>query len=104
MPVVDIPERLNAATIFVDVHIAEGRGDKPAILCGDRTVTYKDLYEGVNRLGNALKELGIQMEERVAFLLPDTPEFAFAFFGTMKTGRAAAISSRPVPTGGRNVF
>ena len=38
-----IPERLNAAEALVDVHVAEGRGAKPAILCGDRTVTYDDL-------------------------------------------------------------
>jgi len=89
MSTVELPERLNAATVLVDVHTAEGRGAKPAILCGERTVTYRDLYEGVNRFGNLLKELGVRMEERVAILLPDTPEFVFAFFGTMKTGAVA---------------
>ena len=72
----ELPERLNAAAVFVDVHVTEGRGPKPAILCGDCTVTYQDLYEGVNRFGGALQELGVRMEERVAILLPDTPEFA----------------------------
>ena len=85
----ELPERLNAAAVFVDVHMAEGRGPKPAILCGDRTVTYQDLYEGVNRFGGAIRELGVRMEERVAILLPDTPEWAFAFFGSMKTGAVA---------------
>jgi len=85
----ELPERLNAAAVFVDVHMAEGRGPKPAILCGDRTVTYQNLYEGVNRFGNAIRELGVRIEERVAILLPDTPEWAFAFFGAMKTGAVA---------------
>lgn len=85
----DIPERLNAATVFVDAHVDQGRGARPAILCGDRTVTYADLQEGVNRFGNVLRGLGVGMEQRVALLLPDTPEFAFAFFGTMKTGAVA---------------
>ena len=85
----ELPERLNAAAVFVDVHVAEGRGAKPAILCGDRTVTYQDLYEGVNRFGNALRGLGVRMEERVAILLPDTPEWVFAFFGSMKIGAVA---------------
>ena len=84
-----IPERLNAATVLVDAHIAAGRGAKPAILCGESTVTYDGLHEGVNRFGNVLKELGVRMEERVAILLPDTPEFAFAFFGAMKRGAVA---------------
>nr|VFJ60587.1 MAG: benzoate-CoA ligase [Candidatus Kentron sp. FW] len=85
----NIPERLNAATVFVDTHIEKGRGDKTAILCQDRTITYADLQEGVNRFGNMLRELDTRMEERVAILLPDIPEFAFAFFGTMKTGAVA---------------
>jgi acyl-CoA synthetase (AMP-forming)/AMP-acid ligase II len=29
------------------------------------------------------------MEERVAMLLPDSPEWATVFFGTMKTGAVA---------------
>jgi len=89
MSVLGIPERFNAATVLVDAHIAAGRGARPAILCGERTVTYAALHEGVNRFGNVLRKLGIRMEERVALLLPDSPEFAFAFFGTMKMGAVA---------------
>ena len=89
MPVVELPERLNAAAVFVDSHVAEGRGAEKAILCGDRVVTYDDLFEGVNRIGNALVELGIRMEQRVAILLPDSPEWVFTFFGAMKTGAVA---------------
>lgn len=89
MSSVELPERLNAAAVLVDVHVAEGRGSQPAILCGDRTVTYDELHQGVNRLGNALRELGVRIEERVAMLLPDTPEWAFAFFATMKIGAVA---------------
>jgi len=85
----EYPDRLNAAAVLVDSHVAEGRGAKPAILCGDVAVTYQDLYEGVNRVGNALKELGIRMEERVALLLPDCPAWALVFFGAMKIGAVA---------------
>nr|VFJ87406.1 MAG: benzoate-CoA ligase [Candidatus Kentron sp. H]VFJ88980.1 MAG: benzoate-CoA ligase [Candidatus Kentron sp. H]VFJ95718.1 MAG: benzoate-CoA ligase [Candidatus Kentron sp. H] len=84
-----LPEHFNAATVFVDTHRDEGRGDRPAMVCGERTVTYGELYENVNRFGNVLGDLDIRMEERVAILLPDIPEFAFAFFGTLKTGAVA---------------
>ena len=57
MTTLELPERMNAAAVFVDVHMKEGRGAKPAILCGDRTITYADLYEGVNRFGNAMTGL-----------------------------------------------
>jgi benzoate-CoA ligase family protein len=85
----NLPERLNAAAALVDVHLAAGRAEKPALLCGERTVTYRDLAEGVNRFGNTLLELGVRTEERVAILVPDTPEFVFAFFGAMKIGAVA---------------
>ena len=89
MPAIDLPERLNAAAVFVDSHVAAGRGDKAAILCGDETVTYRDLHENVNRVGNALLALGLRMEERVAILMPDCPECVYAFFGAIKIGAVA---------------
>lgn len=85
----EIPERLNAASVFVDAHLAAGREAKVAILCGERAVTYRDLYEHVNRFGNALRQRDVRLEERVVLLLPDSPEFAFAFFGAMKSGAVA---------------
>jgi len=85
----EFPERLNAAAALVDVHVAEGRGSKTAILSRPRKFTYADLHEHVNRLGNALKGLGIRMEERVAIILPDSPEWAFAFFAAIKIGAVA---------------
>ena len=50
-----LPETFNAATYFVDRNIAEGRGGKVAIECGDERVTYQDLAERVNRFANALR-------------------------------------------------
>lgn len=83
---ISLPETFNAATYFVDRHLAEGRGDKVAIECGDRRITYRELFERVNQTGNALRELGVRREERVFLLLHDTPEFAFSFFGAIKIG------------------
>jgi benzoate-CoA ligase len=81
-----LPEEFNAASYIVDRHIAEGRGEKVAIECGDRLVTYRHLFESVNQVGNALKELDVRPEERVFLLLLDTPEFAASFFGAIKIG------------------
>lgn len=85
----ELPEQLNAAAVFVDAHLDAGRADKAAILCGDETVTYRQLHDRVNRLGNTLKALDVRMEERVAILMPDTPELVYAFFGAMKIGAVA---------------
>ena len=89
METLDLPAKLNAATIFIDRHLKEGRADKPAILCGDATVTYRELFENVNRFGNVLLGLGVRMEERVAIVMPDCHECVFAFFGAIKMGAVA---------------
>jgi benzoate-CoA ligase len=89
MTTINYPELLNAATQFVDVHVAQGRGEHLAIVCGEQTLSYRQLYERVNRFGNALKALDVRIEERVALLLSDTPEFAYTFFGSMKVGAVA---------------
>ena len=81
-----LPDEFNAATYFVERHISEGRSDKVAIECEDRRVTYRQLFESVNQVGNALKKLGVRPEERVFLLLLDTPEFAESFFGAIKIG------------------
>ncbi len=77
----------NAATFFIDRHLAEGRGDAIAIECGDRRITYRELYEHVNRVGTVLKrDLDVRPEERVLLLMLDVPETIYTFFGAIKIG------------------
>ena len=85
-----LPDEFNVAAYFIDRHLREGRGDKIAIECGDARVTYRQLYERVNRMGNGLRTLGVRMEERVLLLLLDSPEFAASFFGAIKIGAVPA--------------
>jgi benzoate-CoA ligase family protein len=88
-----VPDRFNAATHFIDRHIADGRGAKVAIECGAERVTYAQLHERVNRFGTALKSrFGVKPGERVALLLMDGPAFFYAFFGAIKVGAV------PIPT------
>jgi len=91
---VELPEFYNAATTFVDENIAQGRGGKVAIYYKDQQITYQEVFEKVNRTGNALKSLGIRIEDRVLLILPDCPEFAYSFFGAIKIG-AVAVPTNP---------
>jgi len=84
-----LPETFNVATHFVDRNVQEGRGAKVAIECGEERVTYQQLLENTNRVGNALLALGVRPEERVLLLLLDTPEFLYTFFGAIKIGAVA---------------
>ena len=90
---ITLPESLNVATYFVDRNVLEGRGRKIAIECGDERVSYQQLLERTNRVGNALRQLGVRPEERVLLLLPDTPEFLYCFFGIIKIGAVAVPTS-----------
>lgn len=82
----NLPEQLNAASIFIDENIRDKRGDNIAIYYGDEILTYHDVFNKVNKTGNALKNLGVNVEERVMLLLFDSPEFVATFFGAMKIG------------------
>jgi benzoate-CoA ligase family protein len=87
--ILKLPDTLNAASVFIDRHLQEGRADKQAIICNDIVVTYRGLYENVNRFGNAMLALGVRMEERIAIIMPDSPECVYAFFGAIKIGAIA---------------
>lgn len=91
---VELPAAYNAATTFVDDNIVQGRGGKVAIYYQDQKITYREVFENVNRIGNALKDLGIEIEHRVLVILPDSPEFAYSFFGAIKIG-AVAVPTNP---------
>ena len=86
---ITLPETFNVATHFVDRNVQEGLGAKVAIECGDEQVTYQQLLENTNRVGNVLLALGVRPEERVLLLLLDTPEFLYSFFGAIKIGAVA---------------
>ncbi len=87
-----LPAQFNAATWFVDKNVAEGRGAVPAFRYEDRTLSYADVLDLVNRAGNALLEIGVEPENRVLMLCLDAPEFIGAFWGAIKIGAV------PIPT------
>lgn len=88
----DIPRDFNAAAWFVDRHVAEGHAGRLAIRYEGRAITYGAVHGGANRFGNALRRLAVGMEQRVVLVLPDCPEFVYAFWGALKIGAV------PVPT------
>jgi benzoate-CoA ligase len=80
---------MNATTEILDRNLEAGRTRKRAVLYRDQSYSLEDIALLSNRVGNALLDLGVRMEQRVAILLPDCPEFLAAFFGTIKIGAVA---------------
>ncbi len=81
-----IPEVFNQAEFLTDRHVKEGRGKNTAIYYKDQKITYEEMASMVNRCGNALSRVGVEIENRVLILLPDSPEFIYAYLGAMKIG------------------
>jgi benzoate-CoA ligase len=98
-----LPEQFNAATFFVDRHLAEGRGARTAFRFAGRPVTYAEVAESVDRCANALETLGVELEQRVLIVLRDTPAFAAAFWGAAKLG-AVAVPVNPAMTAAEYEF
>jgi benzoate-CoA ligase family protein len=78
-------ERHNAASVL-DRNVEAGRGDKPAVIADDRTLTYAELRREANRMANLLRSLGVHREERVLLVLDDTSAFPVTFLGAMRAG------------------
>ncbi len=81
-----IPEVFNQSQFLIDRHLKEGRAENIAVYYEDQKITYAALSAMVNRTGNALKDLGVEIENRVMLILPDCPEFLYSYLGAMKIG------------------
>jgi benzoate-CoA ligase len=81
-----VTERFNLSTALLDDHLAAGRGDRPALRYEGATLTYRDVARLTARTGGALRSLGVRIEDRVALLLPDSPEFVATFLGAVRIG------------------
>jgi benzoate-CoA ligase len=85
-PTVQIPRDYNAAHDLVERNLREGRAGKLAYIDDEGRYTYAQLAERVNRAANALRSLGLGMEERVMLAHLDTIDFPAVFLGAIKAG------------------
>jgi acetyl-CoA synthetase len=82
-----VPARYNIAADVCDKHPRQ----KLAMIHEDsggtvRRVSWGEMQDNANRFANVLVAHGVEKGDRVAMLLPPTPETAAAFFGTWKVG------------------
>jgi acetyl-CoA synthetase len=83
--------KLNVSANCVDRHVAAGRGDRVAYHWRgeegeELDVTYADLHRDVQKLANALKDLGVSKGDVVAVYLPMIPEVAVAMLACARIG------------------
>src|SRR4030095_15734279 len=65
---------------------AKMNAGRVAILTEHEHITYDQLDERVNRVGNALDALGVQKGDKVCVMLPNVPEFLYVWWGNAKLG------------------
>jgi len=85
-PKVEIPRDYNAAHDLLERNLRAGRADKTAFIDDQGRLTYGQLAERVNRAANALKGLGLGMEDRIMLVHLDTVDFPSVFLGAIKAG------------------
>src|SRR5205823_904224 len=95
MPDMDISQRFNIGAELIEQNLRAGRGDAPAIWSGGKTLTYRDVEALTDRLASALLRAGVKPEQRVLFVLPDSPELAAGYLAAMKIG-AVAVPCNPL--------
>ncbi|MEP6705994.1 MAG: benzoate-CoA ligase family protein [Pyrinomonadaceae bacterium] len=94
---IEFPERFNMADYFLYHNLEEGREDKTCLYFNDQTYTYGDTARMSNRTGNALRELGVEIEDRVLIVLPDCPEFVWTWFGAARIGAVITMVNPLLP-------
>ena len=81
---------VNASYNALDIH-QKSKADKPAILWegenGDfRILTYKELWQEVQKFANVLKSIGIKKGDRVTIYLPMVPELPISMLACSRIG------------------
>jgi 2-aminobenzoate-CoA ligase len=95
LPELRYPERLNCATVLIDDAIAEGHGDRPAIIADAGTITYRELLARANRIANVLSGAGVVPGNRVLLRGYNGWELYAAWLAVMKAG-AIAVTTMPM--------
>lgn len=75
---------LNLATLLEDTF--NNIPDKTAVICGEMSFTYAEINAMANQVANALKEIGIGKNDKVALSCPNIPHFPIIYNGILKIG------------------
>ncbi|MCW8908540.1 MAG: AMP-binding protein, partial [Sedimenticola sp.] len=89
-----VESAMNAGDEILSPALSHGLGDHVAIIDEHETLTYRQLDQRANRFGSALRERGVQPEERVMFLLEDSADLVAAYIGSMRIGAVAVAYNR----------
>jgi len=82
-------ERFNIGAELIERNLREGRGERPAIVMAGKTVTYRQIAQLVDMVSCAFLYSGVEPEQRVLLVMPDSPELVACYLAAMKIGAVA---------------
>jgi benzoate-CoA ligase family protein len=77
---------MNCVHHFLDRHVEEGRGSRVALRTADGELSYTGLLDLAARAGSAFLDAGVDYEQRVVLVLPDSPEHLACVWGAVRIG------------------
>lgn len=76
----------NAAAWLVDRHVDEGRGDRVALRCQGRSMTYAELAAETRRVQGLYASIGLTEGDRVAMVVRDDETFPATLLAGLRSG------------------
>jgi len=76
---------------------AESHPDATCTIFFDAKRSYRSISDAAWRFANGLRRLGVKKGDRVAIMLPNTPQFVVAFYGALRAG-AVVVPCNPLYT------
>ena len=79
------------------ISAAERFPERDALRFVGKATSYRALLEQARQFASALQGLGVQPGDRVAIMLPNSPQFVVSFFGTLLAG-GVVVNTSPLYT------
>ena len=89
----------NPDVIITDVMDSHGkwRANKPAVICGDKRISWGEFTRRINKVADGLIKRGLQKGDKVSLLSANRIEVLEILFGTVKAGGVIVPLSAMVP-------
>ncbi|RLQ98003.1 AMP-binding protein [Falsibacillus albus] len=94
----EIPSALEYAPIPVHSYLTEAAShfpDKTAIHFMGKELSYREVYEAALKMANYLCSIGIKKGDRVAIMLPNTPQSVISYYGILYAG-GVVVQTNPL--------
>ncbi|WP_413787074.1 AMP-binding protein [Rossellomorea sp. YZS02] len=94
----EIPKELNLVEKPLQSYLTDAAsiyGERTAIHFMGKEIGYKELYESALTFAGYLKTLGINKGDRVAIMLPNTPQSVIAYYGILYAG-GVVVQTNPL--------